>query len=183
MLQEQSAAIDELAPLYPNTQRPLRPDQIAFRGAFAAAFARTGNAPDSVREAVALCGGSAKSHRRPCEVARRLLLQEPVRARILELGGTLPTLDPAMVVAPRQPNVPSRESIDRPEIPPPVADPSRDLAQVSPVPILLSQETAARLAAVAFDPAMPPGVGVAALTALADACRRRMAEIGGSTER
>lgn len=179
LLDQHATATDERAPLYPNMQRPLRPEQIAFRTAFAAAYARTGNAPGSVREAVALCGGSAKSRRRPSEVARLLLQQEPVRARILALGGTLPAIDPTLMVAPVRPPAPMPPPMAPPAIPQPVAAVASVVAQVSPAAMPLAPDTAARLAAVAFDCAMPPGVCLAALRALADACRTRAADLGG----
>ncbi len=162
MLDAKAAPTPELDPLPGGAPLPLKPDQLAFRAAFAAAYASTGDAPGSVRAALERCGGSDKARRRPSEVARRLLMQEPVRRRIAELGG-VPPPSPALAMPLPAPAVAV--------VPPLPVDPPPAAAEP------IAPETAAKLVAVAFDPAMPPGVSRAAIAALRAALVARSAEL------
>ncbi|MEQ1713540.1 MAG: hypothetical protein ABL908_19375, partial [Hyphomicrobium sp.] len=109
----------------------------------------------AVRHAIEQAGGTAKDRARPSEVARLLLRQEPVRARIVDLGGTVP---PIAAKTPRR-----RKSATA------VAAPSATFAS------MLAPDTAARLAAVAFDQAAPESVRTAAAEALRAALDAREA--------
>lgn len=132
----------------PASPLPLTEQQLEFRRVFCEEYARRDNGcrgagATAVRAAIERVGGSEKAHARPGEVARRLLRQGPVRDRIAQLRG-------APLPAPPRPAVRAKHT----------AIPAACTASCLP------PDTAARLAATAFDPAMPTGVARAAITAL-----------------
>lgn len=147
----------------PASPVPLTDKQLAFRSAFCEEYARRaegrGSGAAAVRAALERVDGSRKAHTRPGEVARRLLAQQPVRDRIAELRG-------APVATPLRP----------------AALATRPETQAARSAIDLPPETAARLAAVAFDPASPVAAARTSIEALRAALDARHANISRATE-